>query len=399
MKKIMLLILISSLLVLGFVSCEGDIFTSLSTYMGYAGENVLISQGVVVPSTENVEALQSTIATITDETTVEDVADDIRDSIAELLESDSETESAGEMLAATVETADIPTAVSTKMTELETDFGITIDIENEADLAAAILLTDLISKADAAITDEEKEAVAQEAKVVLEFVKKTSVIGSLDVTGAVGDLLSGMLDKSRAVRGTRKEPAASEEYDLAMIMDTAGAVFEMYFENADANSDGTLTQEEFDALKSDWGKMVVGYQNGAVAIQVSTTVEMKLSDILYYLSSIIITKNDALLPSGVGDPTMVELLNLIHGYITDGLTDIPTGEEEGAEDWAFLDSAYLEDMMNILYDEIIEPKLGEDTSVFEDTIIAISSSIPDNDYATQAIQDFIDGLKPAEPTV
>ncbi|MBN2861238.1 MAG: hypothetical protein JXK93_13310, partial [Sphaerochaetaceae bacterium] len=144
MKKIMLLILITSLVVVMSVSCEGDIFQSISSFMGHTSENVLIGSGAITPSTENVEAVKTTLAGVTSESTAEDVADDLRDSIEEILTSESETGSASGLLGDDVAEEDIPTEVADKMEDLGTELGVDIVIEDEGDLAVAILLTDLM---------------------------------------------------------------------------------------------------------------------------------------------------------------------------------------------------------------------------------------------------------------
>ena len=160
--------------------------------------------------------------------------DDLRDSIEEILASESETGSASGLLSDPVDEEDVPTDVADRMDELSVDLGIEIDIEDEGDLAVAILLTDLMDKADAAgdsPTDEQKEEIARDAQILLDFIKKTSGIGNLDVTGAVGDLLEGMLEERVRAAVTRARDLEEEEgYDIAQILDIAGPVFEMYFQ-------------------------------------------------------------------------------------------------------------------------------------------------------------------------
>ena len=395
MKKIMLLMLITSLVMVMSVSCEGDIFQSISSFMGHTSENVLISSGVITPSTENVEAVKTTLAGVDDETDVADVADELRDSIEEILASEGETGSAGEMLDDPVDEEDIPTDVSDRMDALGTDLGVDIVIEDEGDLAVAILLTDLMDKAEAAgdtPTDEEKEELARDTQLLLDFIKKTSSIGNLDVTGAVGDLLEEMLEERVRAAVTREPSPEEEGYDLADILDIAGPVFEMYFLATDTDGNGEISEEEFDAVKSDYAKLRATSENGAASI-VGSTYQMRLSDILYYISSMLVTENDNLLPvdPDTGDavvyPSMRDLFNLVHLYLESGSDEAPTGSE-----WDFLTDEYIEDMMNLLYEAVLEPAPGESVTAFEETLINISMAIPDNDFITEAIQDAIDYL-------
>jgi len=395
MKKIMLLILITSLVVVMSVSCEGDIFQSISSFMGHTSENVLISSGVITPSTENVEAMKTTLAGVSSETTAEEVADDLRDSIEEMLASEGETGSAAELLNDPVDEEDIPTEVSDRMEALGTELGVDIEIEDEGDLAVAILLTDLMEKADAAgdtPTDEQKEELARDTQLLLDFIKRTSSIGNLDVTGAVGDLLEGMLEERVRAAVTRSTEAEEEGYDLAEILDIAGPVFEMYFLATDTDNSGDISVAEFDAVKSDYAKLRATSEKGAASI-VGSTYQMRLSDILYYISSILVTENDNLLPvdPDTGDlvayPSMRELFNLVHLYLESESDVAPTGAE-----WDFLTEEYIEEMMNMVYAAVLEPVPGETRTAFEETLINISMAIPDNDFITEAIQDAIQFL-------
>lgn len=415
MKKIMALILITSLMVLSFVSCEGDIFQSISSFMGQTGENMLISGGVIVPSTENVEALNATLDSVGESTTSEDVADDLRDSIESMLTSESETASSSELLSDPVEPADLPDTLETELRgTLEADLGLTLEelIDDEADLAVAILLTDLMKKADAAgetPTEAQEEEIANDAKVVLEFVKKSTSIGNLDVTGAIGDLLAGMTRSSSRTTGV-DDPVEGSSLDE--MIDMVGPMFEMYFNETDTNSDGSISTEEFTAIKSDYMKIRRVYERGAQAIK-NTDQPMKLSDVVFYISSILVTENDNLLPvdpdtinaantNTIDYPSMIDLFNKIHTYITDGPDGIDLSfwdDDAFNDDTGLYDEvnglSYAERMMNAIYAAILEPETVGGKTEFEKTLIAISSAVPDNAFFTDAIQDFIDTMKPA----
>ncbi|MBN2861310.1 MAG: hypothetical protein JXK93_13675, partial [Sphaerochaetaceae bacterium] len=233
---------------------------------------------------------------------------------------------------------------------------------------------------------------ARDTQILLDFIKKTSSIGNLDVTGAVGDLLEGMLEE-RVRSAVSREPAPEEEgYDLADILDIAGPVFEMYFIATDTDASGDISVDEFNAVKSDYGKLRATSEKGAASI-VGSSYQMRLSDILYYISSILVTENDDLLPDdpdtldAVAYPSMRELFNLVHLYLESGSDEAPTGAQ-----WDFLTEAYIEEMMNVLYAAVLEPASGETITAFEETLINISRAIPDNDFITEAIQDAIQFL-------
>ena len=160
----------------------------------------------------------------------------------------------------------------------------------------------------------------------------------------------------------------------------------------DTDGNGEISQAEFDSVKSDYGKLRVASENGAAFIA-GSQYQMRLSDILYYISSILVTENDNLLPEdpdttdAVVYPSMRVLFNLIHLYLESGSTEAPTGSE-----WDFLTEDYVEAMMNVLYEALLRPATGESVTAFEETLLNISMAIPDNEFITQAIQDAIDYL-------
>ncbi len=400
MKKRILLLSIAVIVIVTFVSCEGDIFQSISDFMGQTGSNVLLDGGAVTVPTENIEELEDALG----ETTPD--VEKVRDSVKKILESESETGAAKELLDEEVEDEEIPADVEGAMEDLEDDLGFvrgTLRIETKGDLAKAILLKDLKTKKDALGEDsseEEKAALVEDAKVVIEFIKKVSPIGQIDVTTALVDLLGELMGEDRSSRGgTSRVP--DPEMNFQEIFDIAKPIFNMYFDAIDANGNGIIdvgasgSLGELERAVQDYSILRSSYESAATSIEegevVSNLVEgdMKLTDLIAYVSSVIITENENLIPQIVqdgSDPLSTypatdfrTILSLIKAYIVSGSSDSP--------DWWFI-----EDLILIEWKDSFETFVGDvNNETILHTILAISQAIPDNTYITGQIQNFVGG--------
>ncbi len=402
MKKLLLLLLISSLVALSFISCEGDIFENLSDFMGQTGENVLITQGVYVPSTEHVEAVSTTLSGIgSDAPVTPEQIDDLKDSVAEILESESETGAAAEDMKEPVEDEEIPVGLETDIAEIEDALGLdsgTIVIEDKGDLVAVILMKGLKDELDAVdedTTPEEKEAIVADGEKLLEFIVETSAIGSMDITGALGDLLSE-LTKSSPLADTLIEtraltrltdPAPEEEYDLDTFVDMAGPIFEALYNTIDTDGTPGISAEEFTTAKNKYGQARSTIDGIAPHLQVvaeATGVKNgTLMNIVHYAFAVILTENDKMLPvdpdttDEIDYPTMIELLELVHDYFN--------GDTSEAPDWPWLTSGYVEAMMNRIYG------LSTFTTI-QNTLLALSNYVEENTYVTDMLTEFFADL-------
>ncbi|MDC7246871.1 MAG: hypothetical protein PQJ35_00865 [Sphaerochaetaceae bacterium] len=390
MKKRILLISIAVIVAVTFVSCEGDIFQSISDFMGQTGSNVYLDGGVVTVPTENIDALEETLGgTTTDPVTPEQI-EDVKDSVEAILESEGETDAAKELLEEPVTPSEIPSDVKGVMEDLEDELGLeegTLDIEDKGDLAAAILLKNLKDKKAALPadpTDEEKAAFVEEAQLVIEFMKKVSPVGDIDVTTAITDLLAGMFEERSATRGV-SDPL----FDMEEVLGYAVPVFNMYFNVIDEDDNGTVTSAELKDIVGDYAVLRSTYEDTLGSLSVG---DMKLSDLITYASSVIISSNDALIPETVKDgiaptypPTdFVTILNLVYQYfIVGGNTEMPSDTDTN---WWFIDET-MYDQWGSTFDSFMNDSANEDILP---TLLAISGAIEDNEFITGLLEEFVE---------
>ncbi len=348
--------------------------------MGQAGQNALISGGIVVPSTENVEAITGTLTGLSSTVPLEETqVEDIKDSVALLLESESETGTAAETFEEPVVPTDIPDEVNDAILELEAELGIDIEIEDQGDLVAAILLMDLMDKKDVkdagGLTPEEELAldqeIAEDADQAINFILATSPVGSLDLTGALGDLLNGLAGRSmsRALARVDADPAP---VDVTEVISMAAPLFEMYFDLADANNDGTVTTEEIRSIRNNFANL-----NYMIELRHSVSASLgeqsKLSTLVMYISAAVYVFNEELFP---GSPDFAGVMNDIHAYIAAGETAV-------APSW--VDETYIEALMNRI------TGLSHFAQI-KSTILAISANIPSNEWVTDQLTTFFNSL-------
>ncbi|NCB00630.1 MAG: hypothetical protein EOM67_00495, partial [Spirochaetia bacterium] len=328
MKKKGMLLVMSLIIIFAFVSCEGDIFQQISNFMGGTSTNVLIDGEIVSVPTKNINALGDTLGGTSNEdveASPEEV-EAVRESVKKILESDGETEAAKALLGGDVEEDKIPSGLQGKMNDLEDELGLedgALEIKTKGDLAAAILLADLKKKKDALPpepTDQQKEELVEEARVAIEFVKKVSGVGDIDVTSALTDLLEDMLNRSAMRRMSSRE--GGEGPTEQEIIDIVIPLFNMYFNVIDTDNSGTVTPEEVKYISGQYGLIRSGYETMAPLLQ-DTGKEAKLSDLVNYLSSVLISANNKLIPTEVRthtDPptTFSVILNDVKIYVDAG---------------------------------------------------------------------------------
>jgi hypothetical protein len=388
MKKRILLLSIAIIVIVTFVSCEGDIFQSISDFMGQTGSNVLLDGGAVTVPTENVDDLVGTLGETTDAPVTPAQVQKVKDSVKKIIESEGETDAAKGLLEEEVGDEEVPDELQGEMDDLETDLGLdpgSLDIKNKGDLARAILLKDLKDKKPAAGASQAvKAAYVEEARIAIEFVKKTSPIGKIQITTALTDLLNGFLDESRiATRG-------EDPIDIDMVLNIVKPIFTMYYDIIDTNGGGIVTAELVAASKD--AALIRQFSQTAAEALPGSGAEKKLSDMIFYASSVILSGYNDLIPAavkaGYTDPTtlshydgdFVAILNLVNAYIESGQTTLPSGPA-----WFFIDVS-----MRASWSTTFDSWLNLHPEVAE-TLLAISRAIPDNEYITGLLEDFIGG--------
>ena len=405
MRKKFMLLIIASIMIVTFVSCEGDIFQSISDFMGGTSTNVLIDGEIVSVPTGNIDDLSETLGGTKDPV-------EVRDSVEKILASQGETEAAKELLAEEVEEEDIPSDVKEAMEDLEEELGLEpgdLDISNKGDLAAAILLADLKNKPSTFVdpenpTPEEKEALVKDAKVVVEFVKKVSGIGDIDVTTALTDLLEDLMNRS-ATRRMLSRVEEGDEISQQDVIDYVKPLFNMYFKVIDTDGNGTILPEEVMDSVAQYASLRVAYEEMATSLDGSGE-ETKISDLVNYLSAVIISSNNKLIPTAIKEGTIANpeggfypattfatILNLVKEYADSGSTELPSGNE-----WYFInfdDSAIADMWTNALFTYLETTPTGKTdaryTTIFN-TVLELSRAIPDNDFITGELENIIADL-------
>ncbi len=81
MRKKFMLLIIASIMIVTFVSCEGDIFQSISDFMGGTSTNVLIDGEIVSVPTGNIDDLSETLGSTTTDPVEPEQVEAVRDSV------------------------------------------------------------------------------------------------------------------------------------------------------------------------------------------------------------------------------------------------------------------------------------------------------------------------------
>ena len=278
MRKKFALLIIASIMIVTFVSCEGDIFQSISDFLGGTSTNVLIDGEIVSVPTGNIDDLGDTLGGTSNVDVTDDEVVAVRDSVEKILKSTGETEAARELLKELVLSTEIPDDVRDAMEDLEGELGLDagdLDIADKGDLAAAILLKDLKDKRLAmegeqnpVVKQEMREQIVKDARVVVEFVKKASPIGDLDVTGALTGLLEGLIDERSMSRMVSRD--VEDDFDADEVFEYVKPLFTMYFNVIDMDSNGIITSSEVKKLGKEFAKLRNAYETMGASLEGSS---------------------------------------------------------------------------------------------------------------------------------
>ena len=409
MKKKFMLLIIATIMMVTFVSCESDIFQSISDFMGVTSTNVLLDGEIVSVPTGNIDALGGTLGGTLEDPVVPVTpakAAEVRDSVEKILKSQGETEAAKGILEDPVAPADVPDDVEQAMEDLEDELGLVrgdLEVDNKGKLAAAILLADLKKKKDAFVdpanpTPAEKEALVKDARIVIDLVKKISPIGDLDVTTALTGMLEDLM-RSRVARRMASR-GVEDDFDFDDALGYIKPLFNMYFTLMDTNPDpadvaGVISPGEVKKIAVDYAPLRKAYETMASSLEGSGQ-ETKLSDLVNYLSATGITANNELIPATVAPTTFATIINLVKtDLINNPDATIPDPDGVGS-DWYFLKDEFRDDWIDsfFTYLEVVPAATGlpRYRTIF-DTVLAISGAIPDNDFIHTEIQNTITYLE------
>jgi hypothetical protein len=406
MRRKLLALLIVPIVLVAFISCEGDIFGTISNFMEATSSNVLVEGGIATVDNSQVDAVGDSITGILalDESDPDyDAAFDAevestKEELAEVLESPAKIEALKtDLTSKTVAPEDIPTKVSDGIAEIETELGIDIEIENEADLLVATLIVSITDdpiidklKSGDDLTEEEEEqalALVDEAMQVVEVVKALSPTGTVELESAVADLLAsftGGEDRSRAISREGEDPPIDE-----ILSDYVIPVLDPVLAAMDTNKNGTIETAELQIMIRDYGVMRRAYESMAPGLirKVDGSIRnpKKLSDLINYALSVVFTSGKTLLdgaytPNPLADNEFFLFIQALKEYVE--------AYDESADPTALFNEKFADFNLETIGTNL-DTFTGDTTkwTKIKDTILNISRAIPKNTALTEMLED------------
>lgn len=437
MRRRLLAFLLVPFILVAFISCEGDIFGTISDFMGQTSSNVYAENGLVqidtsqgaavTESTGSILALAEPVTDPSDseyseddvtayEAAYEEKVETIKDSITEALTSPTKTETLVEALSEPLkEGTTAPTKVTTKVTELETEYDIDIpEPETEGDLVTLILLTELYEDASPLIdamndeddtndpTEEELLDFVSDAQQVVNIVKTVSPAGAINLDDILESLiddpeaLDQILGRSSDSRSfSRVEEPVDDEDDVMLF---AKPIFENVIA-AIGTQPGTGDYEGQDVIISSNLRKAIGgfammrgsYERMAPALA-GSGIELDLPDVINYALSVVFTEADAFFASLDTDTalTFEEVLNDVIAWM-----DL-SEEEQDLEAPAFIEEREGFDW-GTAFDDFIDgkPAFGSEGKI-RTTLDSLIGAIPSD---LTLLEDALDDLFEPEPEV
>lgn len=400
MKRRKLALLIVPIILLAFVSCEGEIFSTISDFMGKTGENVLVSGGLVSVNTQQVDAVSQSIATLaSDDGTLDDEkVTQVKEDLKVVLDSPQKTETLKTDLAKPIEegsdnetvAAALKTKIDNAIEDLDLGDDFEFSIDTEADLLVATLIVDIANKVEDLDEDDEDYEekliqLASDALFVVEVIKAVSPTGMVDLESAVNDLLKSFTD-DRSARATARSEGEDDD-DFADILEQyIIPILKPVLIATDSSKNGSIEVEELKVMTRDYALMRKSYEDsapGLVKQDGTINKQMKLSNLIDYALSVVFSTGNRLLADyeSVGDGNGDKLLgflndvwDFIRAYENDDTTEI--SEYLNTDDIDGIGDAF-------------ETYSGTDAwEKVQDTLLSISRAIPKNSAVTEMLEEF-----------
>ncbi len=308
-KKLLALLLLVPILLIPIISCEGDALGGLSDLMGTFGTNSLIESGIVVIDTSHGAKTAEAMSGLAEADDYDAAVQAIRDMADEALASKGSAKANAFVEEMKKEKeSETPQAVK----DVLDDLGIDEDIlETEGDLLAAVLLTDLVGKADdlGAATEEEILEFVSEALQVIDIVKTVSPVSGIKIDDILGDILAGgdFGDLFRG-RGASRDGEDEIEQALGMVKPLLDAVIR----EIEKDSNGHVKDKGLKRMISSFAMMRTSYEKLAPHLE-SSGEELELTDIFNYILSVIFTEAEGLIKTATGNT--LGFRDLINAYI------------------------------------------------------------------------------------
>jgi hypothetical protein len=427
MRRRLLAFLLVPFILVAFISCEGDIFGTISDFMGQTSSNVYAENGLVqidtsqgAAVTESTGSILALAEPVTDssasgydadavavyEAAYEEKVETIKDSITEALTSPTKTEALVEALSEPLApTTAPPTKVKDAVAKISEDSGVTIHIPDpnagtasdftEGDMVTLILLTELYEEAESIDFDTASEddllQFVSDAKQVVDTVKKVSPAGSINLD----EILESLIDDPdvydqlfRSSSTSRSTPRVEEESE-----DDAMTFVKPIFENV-INSIGTevvgadevIISKNLTRAISGFGMMRLSYERMAPGL-VRSGVELDLPDVINYALSVIFTEADDFFDSVATGTTFEVALNDVIVWMEseDKEKTEPDFMSDETFDWGTAFDSFIE----------VKPAFGSDGTIRK-TLDSLIGAIPSD---LTLLEDALDDLFEPEPEV
>ena len=385
MKRKLWAFLLVPIILIAFVSCEGDIFGTITNFMDQTSQNVLVSSGMVTVDTAQVDAVADSVSTVVALNTNQPATFDSTDSsfdqaavdayneafttaveetktqLKEVLESPAKVEELKEQLSATVVAADVPVKVSQAVDQIKTDLDIDFEIETEADLLVATLIVSVMDSPTFtalqndpdSVSETDAAALVADALQVVDVVKAISPTGTIELDSAVNDLLNSFLGgEDRAV--SRVEVVGDGEDWGAILSDYIVPIINPVLDAMDTSGNGSIEESELRGMVRDYGVMRRGYERmapGLVRGNGTIRNQKKLSDLINYALSVIFSSGRTLLDGytvSTTDNDFLEFLRDVQAY----LTAYETNPEADFE--SYIDTTFISTSIETNYNTVLD---------------------------------------------
>ncbi len=348
-KKLLALLLLVPILLIPIISCEGDALSGLSDLMGNFGKNSLVEGGAVVIDTSHGPETANKMSKLAElgEGEYDDAVDEIKEVVKEALASKGSTKAKAfveEMEKLLPEDTEVPDKVGTKVEALETELGIEFEIETEGDLLAAVLLVDLMARAEddwEAATEEEIIDFVSEALQVIDIVQTVSPVNGVKIDDILGELLGGDLSELfGSSSGISRNGVPQEEIDkaLGMLRPILDPIIRAIGKDGDK-----INQKGLDRIIFNFKVMRQSFEDIAKALEKGEIdkkkVEFTLTDFVNYGLSVVFTEANGVIKLMTDeDLKFADLINIYIDWTNDKEIDFETilalfdggNEEEGA---------------------------------------------------------------------
>lgn len=357
MRKKLMGILLVPVLLLAIVSCDDNIFGTISDFMGQAGANVYVDGGLVQVDTSQGATVSNALAELTTGAIpVADYQEQVETAKTAIVEAlASETKKAALVVAMSEplpSTPTLPPRVEDAIAAIEdTTNGLGIDIntdaiETEGDLLALILIAELYHNVSDAIdaaggdvgelTDKQALALVSEAQQVIEIVRTISPVGPVTPDDILGQLIGDQALLDQLFRGTARSTTreGEDDFDPSTILEP---IFNTVINAIGKGRDGYILLSGLKRMQTNFSMMRIAYEQMAPALAGSGKA-LELTDSINYALSVIFTEADAFLSSvsttDTPDLTLEIAINDIIDWIDDGKdTENPPAFTDEIPDW------------------------------------------------------------------